>query len=106
MRLEELVLLAGLRGLDAQPVVERIYEWRRERLTLIGRGSFAFAASLLIGVALAALSDDTPPPAWVLPVATASALAFVVVGWIVLGGRVPRLQREYVVAVSLLDALG
>jgi hypothetical protein len=99
--------LAALAEDDAQgaETVRTAYTWERERLVAAMRGSFAFAAALLLALAASLIKEEIDTPAWPVIATAVSSLAFVMFGLFILVLRLPRQLDEYVMAARLLAAL-
>jgi uncharacterized membrane protein YgdD (TMEM256/DUF423 family) len=91
--------------IDGSEAVRTLYGWERDRLAAAMRGSFAFAASLLLALGASLLKDEIHTPRWTVFATAASSLVFVVIGLFILLIRLPRLRDEYLLAARLLTAL-
>jgi hypothetical protein len=98
--------LAGLAqdGSGAE-ALRTAYGWERDRLVAAMRGSFAFAAALLVALAAPFLKQEINTPAWPVVVTAASSVMFFAFGMFILVVRLPRQLDEYVLVARLLAAL-
>jgi hypothetical protein len=97
--------LGEARDVDGLQVLARFFDWRRDRLMLLAKGSLGFAASLVIGLGLALLRNEVVIPTTTLAAALAGLSLIVGFGVEVLAREVPKLQREFLLAVRLYEVI-
>lgn len=97
--------IARSEEIDAEGVLRTAYAWERERLMASMRGSFGFAAALVLAYAATVAKPDEHLPFLVEVVGAVVLFGMVAQGLFVLLVRLPRLGSEYFLAVRLLLAL-
>jgi hypothetical protein len=90
---------------DRASAIQAIFEWRRQRLTMICRGLIGFAASLVLALLIDLLRHDTTASAGAVIVVVFSAVEIVIVTGSILAIGLEKLEREFLAALRMHDAL-
>jgi hypothetical protein len=104
LTVRDLIDLAAGDNEGANAQVTQVFQWRHERMMTLSRSSVGTGTALLIGLAIAVVTDDSSVNRVAAVVGTAGAVVVLAFGFVI-SWRTRRLDKQYVAAQFLLAEL-